>query len=78
VPNDIIQQELELEQVQREIEDVKMKKDMVLQKYDITMDDLEEFKRDKPLIDRIKQQDKEIEREKKKRRSWVKNLGLPK
>jgi hypothetical protein len=78
VPNDIIQQELELEQVQREIEDVKMKKDMVLQKYDITMDDLEEFKRDKPLIDRIKQQDKEIEREKKKRRSWVKKLGLPK
>jgi hypothetical protein len=42
------------------------------------MDDLEEFKRDKPLIDRIKQQDKEIEREKKKRRSWVKKLGLPK
>ena len=74
VPNYIIQQELELEQVQREIEDVNMKKNIVLQKYDITMDDLEEFKRNKPLIDRIKQKDKEIEREKEEKEKLVQEL----
>jgi hypothetical protein len=74
VPNHIIQQELELEQVQREIEDVIMKKNMVLRKYDIIMDDLEEFKRNKPLIDRIKQLEKELEREKKEKEKLVQEI----
>ena len=37
LPNHIIQQEIELEQVEREIEDVIMKKGIVLQKYHITI-----------------------------------------
>jgi hypothetical protein len=45
MPNYITQQELDLEKVEKEIEDVKMKKDLVLQKYDITMDDLDEYRR---------------------------------
>ncbi len=75
LPNHIIQLELELEQVEREIEDVNMKKAIVLQKYNITMDDLEEFKRDKPLIDRIKQLEKELEREKKEKEKLVQELS---
>src|SRR5215212_5152959 len=75
LPNHIIQQELELEQVQREIKDVNMKKDLVLQKYDITMDDLEEFKRNKPLIDRIKQLENELVRAKKEKEKLVEDLS---
>jgi hypothetical protein len=75
LPNYIIQQELELEQVKGEIEDVNMKKDLVLQKYDITMDDLEEFKKNKPLIDRIKQLENELERAKKEKEKLVEDLS---
>jgi transcriptional regulator with XRE-family HTH domain len=74
LPNHIIQLELELEQVEREIEDVNMKEDLVLQKYGITMVDLEEFKRDKPLIDRIKQLEMELEREEKVKEKLVQEL----
>ena len=55
LPNYIIQKELELEDLKGEIEDVKMKRDLVLKNYDITMNDLEEHRRNKPLIDRIRQ-----------------------
>ncbi len=75
LPNHIIQLELELEQVEREIEDVNMKEDLVLQKYDITMVDLEEYKRDKPLIDRIKQLEKELERAKKEKKKLIEELS---
>ena len=75
LPNHIIQQEIELEQVEREIEDVNMKKGIVLQKYNITMDDLEEFKRDKPLIDHINQLEKELERAKKEKEKLVQELS---
>ena len=37
-----------------EIEDVKMKREIVLKNYDITMNDIEEYRRNKPLIDRIR------------------------
>lgn len=55
LPNYIIQKELELEELKGEIEDVKMKREIVLRNYDITMNDLEEHRRNKPLIDRIRQ-----------------------
>jgi hypothetical protein len=52
-----------------------MKEDLVLQKYDITMVDLEEYKRDKPLIDRIKQLEKELERAKKEKKKLIEELS---
>ena len=55
LPNYIIQKELESEDLKGEIEKVKMKRDLVLKNYDITMNDLEEHRRNKPLIDRIRQ-----------------------
>ena len=56
--NHIIQQQLELEKAEKETEDAKVKQRQVLQNYYVTMDILEEYKRDKPLIDHIKKLEK--------------------
>jgi transcriptional regulator with XRE-family HTH domain len=61
LPSYIIQQQLELEKVEKETEDAKLKQRQVLQNYDVTMDVLEEYRRNKPLIDRIKQLEKKLE-----------------
>ncbi len=61
LPNYITQQELELEKVEKETEDAKLKQHQVLQHYNVTMDILEEYKRDKPLIDHNKKLEKKLE-----------------
>jgi hypothetical protein len=63
LPSYIIRQQLELEKVEKETEDAKVKQHQVLQNYYVTMDILEEYKRDKPLIDRIKKLEKKLEEE---------------
>jgi hypothetical protein len=55
LPNYITQKELELEELEGEIEGVKMKRELVLKNYDITMNDLEEYRINKPFLDRIRQ-----------------------
>ena len=42
LPNHIMQQELELEKVERETKDAKLKQHQVLQHYNVTINDLEE------------------------------------
>jgi uncharacterized protein (DUF433 family) len=66
LPNYITQQELELEQVKGETEDAKLKQRQVLQHYNVTMDELQEFIRNKPLIDHIKKLEKKLEAEEEK------------
>ena len=61
LPNYIIQQQLELQKVEKETEEAKTKLHQVLQHYDVTMDELQEFRRDKPLIDHIKKLEKKLE-----------------
>jgi predicted nuclease with TOPRIM domain len=61
LPNHIIRQQLELEKVEKETEDAKVKQRQVLQHYDVTMDELQEFRRDKPLIDHIRKLEKKLE-----------------
>ncbi len=61
LPNYIMQQQLEVEQAKGETEDAKLKKFQALQDYNVTMDDLEEYRRNKPLIDRIKQLENDLE-----------------
>ena len=56
LPNHIMQQQLELEQVRGEIENAKLKEHQVLQHYNVTMNDLEEYRRNKPLVETIKSQ----------------------
>ena len=52
---DYIKKKSELEKVKGETEDAEIKQLQVLQHYNVTMDDLEEYKRNIPLIDHIKQ-----------------------
>jgi transcriptional regulator with XRE-family HTH domain len=66
LPNHIIQEQLELEQVRGEIEDAKLKEHQVLQHYNVNTNDLEEYRRNKPLIDPIKQLENQREKEKEK------------
>jgi chromosome segregation ATPase len=61
LPSYIIRQQLELQKVEKETEDAKVKQRQVLQHYDVTMDELQEFRRDKPLIDHIRKLEKKLE-----------------
>ena len=67
LPNYIMQQQLELEQVKGETEAAKLKQFQTLQRYNVTMHDLEEYRRNKPLIDRIKQLENELEEGKREK-----------
>ncbi len=58
LPNYIIRQQSELQKVEKQTEDAKLKQRQVLQNYDVTMDILEKYKRDKPLIDHNKKLEK--------------------
>src|SRR5215212_1197041 len=58
----IIQQELELEKVEKETEDAKLKQHQVLQHYNVTMDVLEEYIRNKPTVETIKSYQNKLEK----------------
>ena len=62
LPNHIMQQELE--KVERETKDAKLKQHQVLQRYDVNMNDLDEYRRNKPLVETIKSQQNKLERQK--------------
>jgi transcriptional regulator with XRE-family HTH domain len=62
LPHYITQGKLELEKVKEETEDAKVKQLQVLQHYNVTMKDLEEYRRNKPLIDHIRQLENEVEK----------------
>ena len=53
--NYILEQQLELEELKGETEDAETKQLQVLRHYNINMNDLEEYRRNKPLVDRIRQ-----------------------
>ena len=74
LPNYLIQKELEVEKMNGEIEDVKMKKHLVLQNYGITMNDLDEYKSNKPLIYRIPQAESQVEKIKGERDYYIQQL----
>ena len=63
-----------LEQVRRETEDAKLKQLQVLQRYNVTMNDLEEYRRNKPLIDYIKKLEEILEEVEKEKTTWLKSL----
>ena len=63
LPNYIMQQELELVNLRDETEGAKSKQRQVLQHYYVTMDELQEFIRGKPLIDHNKKLEKKLEEE---------------
>jgi transcriptional regulator with XRE-family HTH domain len=75
LPNYLIQKELEVEKMNGEIKDAEIKLLQVLQHYNVTMDDLEEYKRNIPLIDYIKQLKTQLEEEKQNIINLVKKLS---
>ncbi len=75
LPNHIIQEQLELEKVKKQIEDAKVKLRQVLQYYDVTTDDLEEYKRNIPLIDYIKTLKNQLDEAKQKIINLVEKLS---
>ncbi|MCC2649840.1 MAG: hypothetical protein K0R16_2647 [Nitrososphaeraceae archaeon] len=54
-------------------DNAKTKQRQVLQHYNVTMDELQEFRRDKPLIDHIKKLEKKLE-EVEEKTIWLKSL----
>ncbi len=66
LPHYITQEKLELQKVREETEDAKVKELQVLQYYNVTMNDLEEYRRNKPLVDRIRQLENKVEKIKRK------------
>ena len=64
----------ELEKVKGETEDAEIKLLQVLQHYNVTMDDLEEYKRNIPLIDYIKQLKNQLKEANQKIINLVKKL----
>ena len=48
--------------MRRETEDAKLKQLQVLQRYNVTMNDLEEYRRNKPLVETIKSQQNKLEK----------------
>ncbi len=62
LPSNIIRQQLELDKVERKIEDVKLKQRQVLQHYNVNMNDLDEYRRNKSLVETIKWQQNKLEK----------------
>ncbi len=78
LPKHILQEELELEleQVRGEIEDAKLKEHQVLQHYNVTMNDLERYSRNEPLVETIKSQQNKLERQKDTLIIWKRNFQM--
>ena len=75
LPSYIIRQQLELEKVEKETEDAKVKLRQVLQNYDVTMYELQEFIRDKPSIDHIKKLEKKLEKAEEEKNDLAEELA---
>jgi transcriptional regulator with XRE-family HTH domain len=74
LPHHITQQKLELEKVERKTEDAEIKLLQVLDHYNVTMNDLEEYKKNRPSINRIKQLEGQIEKTKRERDYYAQQL----
>ena len=70
----ILQKKLELEKVESKTEDAEIKLLQVLQHYNVTMNDLEKYIKNKTLIDRVKQLENQIEKIKRERDYYAQQL----
>ena len=58
------------------MEDVKLKQDQVLQHYNVTMDVLEEYIRNKPTVETIKSQQNKLEKAERQIQYLKKNFAM--
>jgi transcriptional regulator with XRE-family HTH domain len=75
LPHYITQGKLELEKVKEKTEDAKVKLRQVLEHYNVTMDDLEEYRRNEPLVETIKSQQNKLEKAKRHINNLEKELS---
>jgi hypothetical protein len=53
LPNQLLQKQRHLESIEKKIQEIKLKKQLFLNDYNITADSLEEFKTNRPIFENI-------------------------
>jgi hypothetical protein len=74
LPNQLLQKQRHLESIEKEIQEIKFKKRLLLIDNNITADTLEEFKTNRPLFEKYIKLKREFEEIKKERKILVKNI----
>lgn len=74
LPNQLLQKQRHLESIEKEIQEIKFKKRLLLIDYNTTPDALEEFKTNRPLFEKYIKLKREFEEIKKEREILVKNI----
>lgn len=70
LPNQLLQKQRHLESIEKEIQEIKFKKQLLLIDYNTTADTLEEFKTNRPLFEKYIQLKREFEEIKKTKRDY--------
>jgi hypothetical protein len=68
LPNQLLQQQGDLESIEKEIQEKKLKKQLLLNDYDTTTDILEEYITNRPLFEKYIDLKRELEEEKRERK----------
>jgi hypothetical protein len=79
LPNQLLQQQRELENKEKEIQEIKLKKTLLLNDYHTTVNILEEYTRDRPAFERyikLKEELEELKRERKRLLKYIDELEL--
>jgi hypothetical protein len=75
LPNQLLQKQRHLESIEKEIQEIKFKKQLLLIDYNTTPDALEEFKTNRPLFEKYIKLKKELEETKKDRKRLLNNIA---
>ena len=74
LPNQLLQKQRHLESIEKEIQEIKFKKRLLLIDYNITPDTLEEFKTNRPLFEKYIKLKKELEETKREQKRLLNNI----
>src|SRR5215203_760701 len=74
LPNELLQKQRHLESIEKEIQEIKFKKRLLLIDYNITPDTLEEFKTNRPLFEKYIKLKKELEETKREQKRLLNNI----
>jgi hypothetical protein len=74
LPNQLLQKQRHLESIEKEIQEIKFKKRLLLIDNNTTADTLEEYKRNRPLLEKYIKLKREFEEIKKERKRLLKNI----
>jgi hypothetical protein len=74
LPNQLLQKQRHLESIEKEIQEIKFKKRLLLIDYNITPDTIEEFKTNRPLFEKYIKLKKELEETKREQKRLLNNI----